>query len=111
MRRTNKSSFTLESHLTFQREIMEGQPLTFTLQLIDWDAKRYHVFLTMRHRTEGWVAATAELIVMCIDMATRRPTTWPDDVQEKLAALHQVHRDRPMPAELGRIIGIRRKAG
>lgn len=110
MNRTNRSSFSLESHLTFQREVMEGEPLTFTLQLIDWDEKRYHVFLTMRHGKDGWVAATAEQIVMCVDMTTRRAAAWPDDVQDRLRALHQIHRDRPKPAELGRVIGIRRKA-
>lgn len=102
--------FTLENHVTFQREVLEGQPLTFEFQLLDYDNKRVHLFMTMRHATEGWVAATYESMNMCIDMATRRATAWPADVMEKLAQVHAIHATRPRPAEVGRVIGIRRKA-
>jgi acyl-CoA thioester hydrolase len=108
--RTNRSIFTLESHVTFQHEILEGQPLTFRFQLLDYDPKRVHMFMSMHHRSEGWLAATYESINMCIDMATRRAAEWPADVMDSLGHLHAEHRNRPRPAEVGRVIGIRRKA-
>ena len=37
----------LESHVTYQREVHEGDPFDFTFQLIDFDAKRIHYFMTM----------------------------------------------------------------
>ena len=106
---TGRSSFTLESHVTFQHELHEGDPLDFTFQLIDFDAKRIHFFMAMLHARERWLAATSESISVCIDMTTRRSAAWPADRLVRLRALHETHSLRPRPAEIGRVIGIRRK--
>jgi acyl-CoA thioester hydrolase len=106
---TGCSTFALETHVTYQRELREGDPLDFTFQLIDVDAKRIHYFMTMLHARERYLAATLESISMCIDMTTRRSTHWPADRFARLQALHETHSRRPQPAEIGRIIGIRRK--
>ena len=106
---TGRSSFTLESHVTYQRELHESDPLDFTFQLIDFDAKRIHFFMTMLHARERWLAATSESISICVEMTTRRSAAWPADRLERLRALHETHSRRPRPAEIGRVIGIRRK--
>ena len=106
---SGRSSFALETHVTYQRELHEGDPLDFTFQLLDFDPKRIHYFMTMLHARERWLAATSESISICIDMTTRRSTTWPDDQIARLRALHIAHLQRPRPSEVGRAIGIRRK--
>lgn len=105
-----RSTFSLETHVTYQRELHEGDPLDFTFQLLDFDAKRMHYFMTMLHARGRWLAATSEAIAICIDMSARRSTVWPDDQLARLRALHTAHRERPRPAEVGRTIGIRRNA-
>jgi acyl-CoA thioester hydrolase len=104
------SSFALETHMTYQRELKLGDPLDFSLLLLDFDAKRIHYFLTMRHRHERWVAATCEQISTCVDMNARRSTAWPREALARITALHGAHRARPRPPEVGRAIGIRRRA-
>ena len=106
---TGHSSFALENHVTYQHELHEADPLDFTFQLIDFDAKRIHYFMTMLHARERWLAATSESISICIDMKTRRSTTWPEDRLARVQAVHEAHSRRPRPAEVGRSIGIRRK--
>ena len=106
---SGRSSFALETHVTYQRELREGDPLDFTFHLLDFDAKRIHYFMTMLHGRERWLAATSESISICIDMTTRRSTAWPDDQIARLRDLYLAHRQRPRPAEVGRTIGIRRK--
>jgi len=103
------SSFALETHVTYQRELREGDPLDFTFQLLDFDAKRIHYFMTMLHGRERWLAATSESISICIDMTTRRSTAWPDDQIARLRDLYLAHLQRPRASEVGRTIGIRRK--
>ena len=103
------TSFALESHVTYQRELHEGDALDFTFQVLDVDTKRIHFFMTMLHRRERWLAATSESISICIDMSTRRSTVWSEEQMARLSAVHQAHRQRPRPPEAGRIIGIRRK--
>ena len=106
---TGRSSFALENHVTYQHEVRQGDPLDFTFQLIDFDTKRIHYFMTMLHARERWLAATSESVSICIDMANRRSTTWPEDRLARLQALHEAHSRRPRPPEVGRSIGIRRK--
>lgn len=106
---TGCSTFTLESHVTYQREVHEGDALDFTFQVIDFDAKRLHYFMTMLHAHERWLAATSEAISICVDMATRRSTAWPADRLVRLRVLHETHSRRPRPMDVGRRIGIRRK--
>lgn len=109
MKTTGRSSFALENHVTYQHEVREGDPLDFTFQVIDCDAKRIHYFMTMLHARERWLAATSESISICIDMKTRRSTTWPEDTLARLQALHEAHSLRAPPPEIRRSIGIRRK--
>ena len=106
---TGKSSFALESHLTYQKEAKERDRLGFTFQLLDCDAKRMHYFLAMRHQPDDVLAATAEQLSVCVDMHTRRRGVWPEEAQARMAQLLAVHRERPRPPEAGRVMGIRRK--
>jgi acyl-CoA thioester hydrolase len=104
-----RSSFALESHLTYQRELKVGDPLDFEVCILDFDAKRVHYFLRMFHARERYLAATCEQISICIDMNTRRSTTWTEQALANIAALHAAHASLPKPPEAGRVIGIRRK--
>lgn len=109
IKQTGKSSFALESHLTYQREVKQGDPLRFSFQLLDHDAKRIHYFLAMRHPKDDAIAATLEQLSVCVDMATRRSAPWPDEAQRRMMQLFAVHRERPRPLEAGRPMGIRRR--
>jgi len=109
IRRENVTSFAVESHLTYQREVKQGDPLRFRFRVIDLDAKRAHLFMAMYHAKEGWLSATHEWLTMCVDLALRRTTAWPRPIFDKLAALHAVHKLEPKPAEVGRVVGIRGK--
>jgi acyl-CoA thioester hydrolase len=103
-----KSSFALESHLTYQRELKLGDPLHFDIRILDFDAKRVHYFLRMFHARERFLAATCEQISICMDMTVRRSSTWTDEALENIAALHAAHASLPKPPEVGNLIGIRR---
>ena len=102
-------TFAVEVHVTYDREVRGGDRLAFATQLLDHDAKRMHLFTTMRHATEGYVAATNEMMILHIDHATRRPAAFPAVVQERLAILASRHDALPKPAKAGRLIGIPRR--
>ena len=102
------STFALESHYTYQRELREGDPLAFSFVLLDYDAKRAHYFMRMFHARERWLAATCEQLSICMDMQVRRSTQWPADCLARITAVSAVHRTRQRPVEAGRLIGIRR---
>ncbi|MGD9879471.1 MAG: thioesterase family protein [Reyranella sp.] len=103
-------TFVLEAHVTYDREVKEGDPLRITTQVLDYDAKRLHVIHAMYHATEGYLAATNELMLMNIDYATRRSAPWPDFAMERLHKLAAAHKGLPVPPQTGRVIGIKRKS-
>jgi acyl-CoA thioester hydrolase len=102
-------TFVLEAHVTYDREVKEGDPLRITTQILDHDAKRLHYFHAMYHGREGYLAATNELILMNIDYESRRSAPWPDFALDRIERLAAAHAKLPMPKQAGRVIGIPRK--
>ena len=102
-------TFVLEAHVTYDREVKEGDPLRITSQILDLDAKRLHFIHCMYHETEGYLAATNELMLMNIDYETRRSAPWPDWAMERLDRMAASHKALPLPPQAGRLIGIKRK--
>ncbi len=107
--RTNMSTFVVESHVNYVREVVEGDPLGFTLQLLDIDEKRVHYFIRMFHATEAYLAATSEQLSVHVDLAARRTAPMPAAVRRCLAAILQAHAGLERPPEVGRVMAIRRK--
>lgn len=105
---TNASCFTLETHVTYAQEVVLGDPLQVTIQLLDFDAKRLHIFLQMFHADQGYLAATMEQMVLHVDLDQRKAAALPLEAQAKLGQLHSAHRTLPVPPAVGRIIKIRR---
>ena len=106
--KSGMSSFALESHLTYQRELKLGDAVHFQFLLLDYDVKRVHYFLQMYHATQKYLAATCEQISICMDMSIRRSAPWSPSALANIAALQAVHKLRPRPKEAGHPIAIRR---
>lgn len=109
-RRESGSVFVVEAHVTYDREVREGDPLAFDTQVLDVDEKRLHLIHFMRHADEGFLAATNELMMVHVDMDSRRSAPFPPLVRDRAKALLEAHRNLPRPPQVGRIIGIRRKS-
>jgi acyl-CoA thioester hydrolase len=105
------SFFTLETHVTYLRELHAGEAVKVTVQLLDHDAKRIHYVQEMFHAAEGWLAAVTENIVMHVDMAAKRSAPFPDHVLTRIAAMREAHEKLPVPHQVGHRIGIPRKEG
>lgn len=109
LRQAHHSTFTLEGHITYDREVKEGDPLRFTTRLLDYDRKRIHYFHCMYHATKGYLASTNEMLTLHVSMQTRRSAPLPEALLQKLEKLLGAHRKLPVPAQVGRRIGIRRR--
>lgn len=100
------SIYTLETHLCYLKEAHEGQELRVTLQLLDYDAKRLHVFFTMENHA-GDQLATSEQMLMGMDMNEGRPAPFPAQIKTWIENLASAHQTLPKPSKAGRKIGIR----
>ena len=103
------SLYTVETHLHNLREAGEGEPLRLTLQLLDLDEKRLHIFHAMHHGINGELLATAEQMLVHVNMAQGRAVAMPSDLYQRLLAIRAAHAVLAMPTQVGHTIGIRRK--
>lgn len=106
----NASMFIVEAHMTYDREVSEGDLLRFETRVLDADDKRLHMFHTMYHESEGYLAATNELMGLHVDLTRRRSAPFPEAARERIVKLARAHAGLDRPAQRGRIIGIRRGA-
>jgi acyl-CoA thioester hydrolase len=104
-RESGRAAFAAECHVTYQREVMAGDPLRLVGQLIGYDEKRMHFFQWMFHAEKGFVAATSEWLSLHIDLSVRRVAPWPETIARRLADIYAVHRHLPRPQEVGRRVG------
>ena len=103
------TTFSVEGHITYERELAEGAPIEVRTQLLGWDAKKIHCINFMHHRDEGWLAATNELMSLHISNQTRRSAPMAPEVQERLADIETAHAQLPVPPQAGRVMSV--KAG
>lgn len=103
------STFTLEAHVTYLRELMVGDEVRVWTRILDHDARRIHVVQVMEKLPEGRVAATSENMMLHVSLDTRRAARFAAEVATRLAALAAEHADLPVPPQVGHRIGIPRK--
>lgn len=106
---TGHSTMVAEMHVRYLREVSETDPLRVTVQLIDYDAKRFHVFEQLVHATENWVSATCETMTLHVDMAAKKVAPFPDSVLTLIERLKVAHSDLPRPQAAGRSVAMPQK--
>ena len=100
------TTFCVEAHVTYHREVRVADPLRFTTVLLGHDARRLHYIHAMYHATEGYLAATNELMSLHVSRATRRAAAMADEVLTSLALVQRAHDALPRPPQAGRSIGL-----
>ena len=100
------SAFTAELHVTYQRELLEGDPIRVTTQLLDFDDKRCRFLQCLYHAGEGYLAATQEWLMLFVDLGVRRVAAMPDWLLQRLAAVRDAHAALAVPPVVGRAIAL-----
>ncbi|MGA8261408.1 MAG: thioesterase family protein [Arenicellales bacterium] len=109
MEETHCSAFTLELHISYLSEVVEGDPLQVTGRLLDYDEKRFHAYFEMFHAVEDRMVAAMEQIGIHIDMRTRRSAPFSGESMGRFERMMASHGRLPEPRYAGRVIGIPRK--
>ncbi len=103
---TNFSTFTLELHVNYLREVMEGDIFSVHTTVLGVDAKRLHIFHEMFHAGTGELVATNENMFVHVDMEKRRSTPFPDRTLARLREIVAAHASLPRHQNTGRSIGF-----
>lgn len=110
-RANNCATFVGDFHIHYARELLEGDPIRITHQVVDCDPKRIHLCQAMYHADAGYLAARSELISLHIDMSVRRVSPMAPEIFERIDALRAAHAALPEPPNKSRTISIRRGRG
>lgn len=106
IRTHSSSTFAVESHITWQRELSEADPYVVTSQVLAFDEKRIHQFLRMYHADEQYLVATAEWMNLHVDLEVRRVAPWPDVIRELITKYVAKQGEHPWPDEAGKKMNI-----
>jgi acyl-CoA thioester hydrolase len=106
--KTGFTTYIAEFHICYLRELKEGDRVTVTFQLVDYDEKRFHAYQEMWHE-DGWLAATAEGLTLHIDQSGPRVAPMPPEILARFDAMREEQAGLPRPERIGRHIAIKRR--
>lgn len=101
------STFAVECHITYQKELRKNDPYIVTSQLIAFDEKRIHQFQRLYHAEESYLAATAEWLTLHVSLETRRVSPWPERILEQMHRVGRAQAGQSRPAEVGKQMMIK----
>jgi len=85
LRAGGRTTFAVEAWLDYQREMLEGDTIGAESRVLDYDGKRLMVEHRMFHHGQGWTSSAHEVLYLCVDVASRRVSAWPEDVLARFA--------------------------
>ena len=107
-RAAGQSLFTVQSMIFNLAEAHLGDRLELSLQLLDADEKRLHIFHAMHNAQTHELLATGEQMLVHVDMTEGKSCPMPPELLRKIAAIRAAHAALPWPPQAGRNIAIRR---
>lgn len=107
----HSSTFALESHLNFHREVKQGDLLRYESRLLHADQKALHYYQEMFHAEHGYLAATYESLSMHMDMRVRKIAPMPASLFARTQEVLAAHQTLPRPWQVGHVIGTKPLSG
>jgi acyl-CoA thioester hydrolase len=101
--------YVIQQHIHYLGELLRGDQFACAFRILDWDDKRLHTWSDLIRVSDGRIAASAEALVMNVDLEERRSAPYPDWARARIAALAAAQADLPLPVRVGAGIAIRRR--
>jgi len=76
---TNKSTMVVESHITYNQELLEGDEVDLNLIYFNHDKKRLQYKFEMVHKAKKYLASTIEILALYVDLSKRKVTEFEDE--------------------------------
>ena len=104
--RTGGTLYSVEAHLTWDRELSLGQRLHIESLVLGVDAKRLRVFHRLFATGEGYSAATMDVMMLHVVQGENgvRTAPFPADIARHLEKVAAEHAVLGVPAEAGRAV-------
>ena len=76
---TKKSTMVVESHITYNQEVNEGDEVNINLTYFDHDKKRLQYKFEMIHKEKKYLASTMEFLSLYVDLNQRKVAEFEDE--------------------------------
>ena len=76
---TKKSTMVVESHITYNQEVNEGDEVDINLTYFDHDKKRLLYKMEMIHKEKKYLASTIEILALYVDLGQRKVSEFEDE--------------------------------
>jgi acyl-CoA thioester hydrolase len=76
---TKKSTMVVESHITYNQEVKEGDEVDVNLTYCNHDKKRLLYKFEMIHKEKNYLAATMEILALYVDLNERKVAEFEKD--------------------------------
>ena len=76
---TKKSTMVVESHITYNQEVNEGDEVDINLTCFDHDKKRLLYKMEMIHKEKKYLASTIEILALYVDLGQRKVAEFEDE--------------------------------
>ena len=107
--KTKCGFFMLDFRVQYRREVLKGALLSFDVRLIDCSEKIIHYFVEMHAGQDEYLASTAEVLEIQMNMNTRRPQPFNTTLRTYLSKMLAAHNSLPAVQGVGQHMGIRRR--
>ena len=101
------SWYTAETHGQFFDEVAVNEPMYSTVQILDADPKRLHVFYRLHAAADDRLLATLEAMYLHVNMRSGRVEAATETAIAPLLKLAAAHADLENPEAAGRSVGQR----
>jgi acyl-CoA thioester hydrolase len=104
-RARQRTTYTLEAHVSYLREIKEGAPVRVDARVIAFDKKRVHLYMEMFEGEGDQVVSACEQMMMQIDTSGEpKAASFDEEVGANVAAMERIAATEARYA--GRVIGL-----
>ena len=105
-RRAGHSTFAVEHHIAYLRELHAGARIACATRLTGLDDKRLTLFQELTDEGSGTLAATCEMLALHIDFVARKAVPFPAELHARLDKVLAAHRAVPFAGKIGRAIKV-----
>ena len=106
--RRGHSLFTLECHIHYLHEVLQGAKVEVRTRILAHDAKRLHLYASLHVVGAEQMMAFAEQMQLHVEMSGPRSAPFLPDVLARVQDIAQADAGLSRPALLGKVIGLPR---
>jgi len=97
------SFFTVETHIRHLDEVLVGEGVSVSTQIISGGGKKFHIFHFLYHQ-DGRLLATGEMMLIHVNLESRAACNPNELVGERIAAISSAHQNLTLPVGVGRAV-------